>query len=115
MRQVYLWDDTSGMMQQLYLDRDANCLKPNLTFVSTDGRVIFEINEIGLKGEPVDPTRQLAVVWGDSVVFGKRLGWPHLLDSMMPGYQFLNGGMEGAHYYNILDRAVQFNERLEIA
>jgi len=115
MRQVYLWDDTSGMMQQLYVDRTANCLRPNLTFVSHDGSVVFETNEIGLKGDPVDPTRQLAVVWGDSVVFGKVHGWPCLLDAMVPGFQFLNGGIEGTHYYEVLERAIRMNQQVQIA
>ena len=114
MRQVYLWDDSSGMMQQLYVDRTANLLRPNLTFVSHGGSVVFETNEIGLKGDPVDPTRQLAVVWGDSVVFGKARGWPCLLDALMPGFQFLNGGIEGTHYYEVLERAIRMNRQIQI-
>jgi hypothetical protein len=57
----------------------------------------------------------LAVAWGDSVVFGLGRGWPCLLDGMIPGYQFLNGGIEGSPYDKILERAVRLNEQTEIA
>jgi hypothetical protein len=84
---------------------------PNLVFVNRDGSVAFESNEVGLKGDALDPTRKLAVVWGDSVVFGAGRGWAHLLDELAPGWQFLNGGLEGDPYTNILRRAAAFNEK----
>ena len=64
-----------------------------------------------LKGDPIDSTRNLAVVWGDSVVFSAGRGWPCLLDRLAPGYQFLNGGIEGDPYSNIFRRAGEFNRR----
>src|ERR1044071_6576496 len=100
LRTIHVIDDNSswGTVQDLYLDKDANCLRPNLTFVNSTGAVAFETNEIGLKGDAIDPARRLAVVWGDSVVFGVGRGWPCLLDDLVPGYQFLNGGIEGDSY-----------------
>src|SRR5204863_4954899 len=70
---------------------------------------------VGLKGDPVDPVRRLAVIWGDSVVFGAGRGWPCLLDALVPGYQFLNGGIEGDVYTSVLDRAVSLNGELRIS
>ena len=57
-------------------DPERAALRPDLVFVEDDGSVTFEINEVGLKGDPLDPRRKLAVVWGDSVVFGSGRSWP---------------------------------------
>lgn len=100
---------TIGSIQALYLDRQTRRLIPNVSFVRPDGSIFFEVNEIGLKGDPVDLTRKLAVVWGDSVVFGIGPSWPHLLDPFVPGYQFLNGGIEGDDYRNVLRRMIELN------
>ena len=94
----------------LYYDNECRELRPNLVFVQPDGSIAFEINEVGLKGGPLDPDRKLAVVWGDSVVFSLGRGWPCLLDGFAPAYQFLNGGIEGDPYTNILRRAFDFNQ-----
>src|SRR5712692_9516781 len=116
LREVHVIEDpTSGNFQDLYLDKAANWLRPNLTFVLSDGSIFFETNEIGLKGDPIDPTRRLAVVWGDSVVFGLGRGWPSLLEDMLPGYQVLNGGIEGDLYESVLRRAVTLNREFDIA
>jgi len=86
-------------------------MRPRLVFVGADGSIHFEINEVGLKGDALDDTRKLVVVWGDSVVFSAGRGWPCLLDSLAPGYQFLNGGIEGDPYTNILRRAHEFKRQ----
>jgi lysophospholipase L1-like esterase len=86
-------------------------MRPRLVFVGADGSIHFEINEVGLKGDTLDDRRKLVVVWGDSVVFSAGRGWPCLLDSLAPGYQFLNGGIEGDPYTNILRRAHEFNRQ----
>ena len=99
----------------LYYDRERAALRPNLVFVEPDGSIGFETNEVGLKGDPLDPSRKLVVVWGDSVVFSSGRGWPCLLDRLAPGYQFLNGGLDGDPYTNILRRAGEFNRRNPVA
>jgi len=99
----------------LYFDERYASVRPNLVFVDANGAIIFETNAVGLKGDPVDPNRKLAVVWGDSVVFGSSRGWPCLLDSFAAGWQFLNGGVEGDLYSNVLRRADQFNRRYRVA
>ena len=99
----------------LYWDRETAGMRPNLVFVDENGSIVFESNEVGLKGDPLDPSRKLAVVWGDSVVFGSSRGWPSLIDGFAPGWQFLNGGVEGDLYSNILRRADQFNRRYPVA
>jgi lysophospholipase L1-like esterase len=105
----------STTFKALYLDRDRMALRPNLVFVDMAGNVIFETNELGLKGDPLDPSRKLAVVWGDSVAFGSGVGWPCLLDDLAPGWQFLNGGLDGDPYTNILRRASAFNRQHAVA
>lgn len=105
----------SGTLQELYLDSANNSLYPNLIFLSQDGEIYFETNELGLKGEAIDPRKDQAVVWGDSVVFSIGKGWPALLNGMVPQLQFLNGGIEGSAYYQILDRAVRLNREYQIA
>jgi carbamoyltransferase len=99
----------------LYWSGELPGMVPNLVFINRDGSVAFESNAAGLKGDPLDPTRKLAVVWGDSVVFGAGRGWAHLIDPLAPGYQFLNGGLEGDPYSNILRRAGEFNRRHKVA
>ena len=105
----------TDVFKALYYDREQAALRPNLTFVDRTGTIVFETNELGLKGGPRDPKRKLAVVWGDSVVFGSGWGWPCLLDELAPGWQFLNGGLDGDPYSNILRRAGEFNRRYLVA
>lgn len=93
----------------VFYDRERAALRPNLVFVHPDGTVAFETNEVGLKGDALDPKRKLSVVWGDSVVFSAGRGWPCRLDPLAPGWQFLNGGLEGDPFSNILRRALEFN------
>ena len=102
-------------LKALYYDPERAVLRPNLVFVEPDGSGGFEINEVGLKGDPLDPQRKLAVVWGDSVVFSAGRGWPCLIDGLAPGWQFLNGGLDGDPYTNILRRASEFNRRHPVA
>ena len=98
----------------LYFDQETQAMRAELVFVAPDGSTHFEINEVGLKGDPIDAARKLAVVWGDSVVFSAGRGWPCLLDDLAQGYQFLNGGIEGDPYSNILRRAREFNQRTAV-
>lgn len=103
------------VFKALYFDWERLELRPNLVFVDATGELVYQINEAGLKGEPIDPRRKLAVVWGDSVVFGVGRSWPCLIDNLAPGYQFLDGGIEGDGYSNILRRAAEFNRKHEVA
>jgi hypothetical protein len=102
-------------IKRLCFDDETQMLRPNLVLVDLQGSVVFEINELGLKGAARDPSRKLAVVWGDSVVFGIRWSWPCLLDELAPRYQFLNGGIEADPYDNILRRAAVFNRMQAVA
>src|SRR5215217_6153377 len=101
---------SDSAIKSLCFDQETGLLRPNMIFVDRQGLTVFEINELGLKGSARDPSRKLAVVWGDSVVFGVRRSWPCLLDELAPRYQFLNGGIEADPYQNVLRRAVCFNE-----
>ena len=99
----------------LFLDFERSELRPNLVFVNSGGSVLYEINEAGLKGDALDPSRKTVVVWGDSVVFGVGRSWPCLIDRLAPGYQFLCGGILGDPYANILRRAREFNSAHPVA
>src|SRR5438270_295051 len=102
-------------VKRLCFDETTRTLRPNMVLVDRRGTVVFEINELGLKGAPRDPSRKLAVVWGDSVVFGIGWSWPCLIDEIAPGHQFLNGGIEADPYDNILRRAEAFNRAHDVA
>src|SRR5207248_8142379 len=102
-------------VKRLCFDDVTQTLRPNLVLVDRQGAVVFEINELGLKGAARDPSRKLAVVWGDSVVFGIGWSWPRLIDEFAPHYQFLNGGIEADPYDNILRRAKAFNRAHDVA
>src|SRR6266576_2623013 len=117
LKTVYSVPTDYGAFQSLYLDSEVQPrrLRRNLVFLNSDGSLNFETNDLGLKGGPVDPSRKQAVVWGDSVAFGLQGGWPALLDALVPGYQFLNGGIEGDGWNTVLERAVQFNTELALS
>ena len=102
-------------VKRLCFDDTTRTLRPNIVLVDRHGVVVFEINELGLKGAARDPARKLAVVWGDSVVFGIGWSWPCLIDEFAPAYQFLNGGIEADPYDNILRRAEAFNRAHAVA
>ncbi len=107
-------DDLMALHPLCY-DPQRRSLRPNLAFVDPAGTIVFETNELGLAGGPLDTSRKLAIVWGDSVVLGSGRGWTSLLDALVPGYQFLNGGVMGDPFTNVLDRAVAFNEHHQVA
>src|SRR5262249_38626574 len=112
---VHLTPQGGDALKTLYFDWERLALRPNILFVDAEGAVTYEINEDGLKGDPIDPERKLAVVWGDSVAFGIGRGWPCLIDKLAPSYQFLDGGIEGDGYTNILRRAAEFNRENKVA
>jgi lysophospholipase L1-like esterase len=102
-------------VKRLCFDETTRTLRPNMVLVDRRGAIVFEINELGLKGAARDPARKLAVIWGDSVVFGIGWSWPCLIDEMAAGYQVLNGGIEADPYDNILRRAEAFNHAHAVA
>src|SRR5437667_7314910 len=101
-------------IKRLCFDEATQALRPNLVLVDRQGAVVFEINELGLKGAARDPARKLAVVWGDSVVFGVRWGWPCLLDEHAAGWQFLKRRIGADPYRNILPRAAALNQAHDV-
>lgn len=113
-KSVHLLPPPSAV-KRLCFDETTRTLRPNMVLVDRQGGVVFEINELGLKGAARDPARKLAVVWGDSVAFGIGRSWPCLIDALAPNYQFLNGGIEADPYDNILRRAAAFNEAHAVA
>lgn len=100
--------------QSFYLDKNRNRIKPNLVLLTPpDMTVYFQTNSEGFKGPDIDPAKKLVAVWGDSVVFGISRGWVEGLDDLFPGYQFLNGGIEGDSFENISNRALEANQKLD--
>src|SRR5438270_12761250 len=51
-------------VKRLCFDETTRTLRPNMVLVDRRGAVVFEINELGLKGAARDPARKLAVIWG---------------------------------------------------
>lgn len=114
MRTIHVIPSTSTAEfgQSLYLDRATMTLIPNLAFVNEKGEFLFEINSLGLRGPEPEDGQPIAVVWGDSVVFsmaGK--SWPEQINDGTLDYLFLNGGVEGSSYFEILRRAIALNRK----
>src|SRR5947207_9548458 len=74
-------------VKRLCFDETMRTLRPNMVLVDRRGAIVFEINELGLKGAARDPARELAVIRGESVVCGIDWNWPWLIDEMGPGRQ----------------------------
>lgn len=116
-KDVVVLDPKSSLetWQSFYLDRNRRRLKPNVVLLKPpEMEVYFQINSHGFKGPEIDPIKKLVAVWGDSIVFGVGRGWVEGLDSLFPGYQFLNGGIEGDPFENISERALEMNRKLNI-
>jgi lysophospholipase L1-like esterase len=116
-RDVVVLDPTWSYetFQSFYLDRRRKRIKPNVVILKPpDMSVYFETNSIGFKGPQVDPSKRLAAVWGDSVVFGVGKGWVEGLGGLFQGFQFLNGGLEGDRLEGIRDRAIEGNRQTKI-
>lgn len=104
-----------GVLQPLYCNPREPLLLPNLCAVDADGRMVWETNGVGLRGPDVQPGVSVAVVWGDSVVFGLHVpGWPEMLNGYGSRWLFLNGGLEGIDYSTVLHRAASYNRSLRI-
>lgn len=111
-------------VQSFYLDRTQGRnwgLKPNVVLLKptengNNLQLLVETNSWGFRGPEVDPSKKLAAVWGDSVVFGVHgeTSWVEGLAKQFPGYQFLNGGIEGDTLPNIYARAIEANQHREI-
>jgi hypothetical protein len=89
-------------------------LQPS-TEVYQDARLLWRTNSLGLRGPEPDPTRKLAVIWGDSVIFGAPdicTPWLPHLDT--PACQVLNGGVPGCPLHSSLERMNRLDEVLGI-
>src|SRR5271157_4758361 len=103
------------IMQSFYMTRSPLRLKPRVILVRPqDMSVYLETNSFGFKGPDVDSNKRLVAMWGDSVVFGIGNEWVGAVDRCFPGFQFLNGGLEGDPFENIMERASEANQRLKI-
>ncbi|MBV8601366.1 MAG: SGNH/GDSL hydrolase family protein [Candidatus Eremiobacteraeota bacterium] len=105
-----------GIFQSMYVDRKTNWLIPNVCLIEPDGKILFQTNALRLKGPDVEPGTNIAIVWGDSQVFGAgTTGWPELMNEFSPSCVFLNGGIEGVDYVAVLQRVVEFNRQHPVA
>lgn len=100
--------------QQHYFSVASWRLIPNVAMIDSRGTLIFETNRYGMKGPEIDTSKKLVAWWGDSVVFGIGRGWVEGLGIGLPGYQFLNGGLEGAPLDLICEIAAEKNRALAI-
>lgn len=116
-KDIYVYDPAISYetFQAFYLDQSRRRIRPNVVILNADGEsILFETNALGFKGPEIEPSKKLAVVWGDSVVFAHFEGWVDGISQRFPDYQFVNGGLEGDRLENIVNRAVEKNEELAI-
>jgi hypothetical protein len=97
-----------------YIKPDRSGLIPNVTLVQRDahGTMVpfIKTNAWGFKGNPPDPSKKQAVIWGDSVVFGIGPSWAEMLSQDQDVYQFHNGGLEGDIAINVMNRMIEGNK-----
>ena len=106
-----------GALKAMYVNRETGTLYPDVCLVSPAGKPAFQSNTLALRGPDTDG-RPIGVVWGDSTVFGLHevdRTWPEMLSDHAPGVLFLNGGIEGSLYVDVLRRAIEFNRRHQVA
>lgn len=100
----------------MYVEPAVKWLRPNLAIVAPSGEILWQSNALRLKGPDVENDAPIAVVWGDSVVFGcHERGWPEMLNDYAENYTFLNGGFEGIGYVDVLSRVVEFNRTYRVS
>ena len=104
-----------GLVKTMYYDRQTQWLYPDFCMVDLDGNLLWQTNALRLRGPDVETGAKIAVVWGDSVVFGVfARGWPEMLGDFSECI-FLNGGIEGIDYVGVLNRAIDFNASHQVA
>ena len=113
MKTIHLFPDGAGLqyLQSLYLRRSTMTLIPNIAIINEQGELLFETNTLGLRGPEPQPGECFGIVWGASDVFSMQhcTSWPELIDDGTLGCRFLNGGVEGSNYRQILKRALDTN------
>ncbi|MGH7660253.1 MAG: hypothetical protein ACRENA_04955 [Vulcanimicrobiaceae bacterium] len=117
MKTIHVIPSTSnGAYEQgFYLNRSTMTLIPDQAFVNEKGEFLFETNSFGLRGAEPEEGQPIVVIWGDSVVFSMPgRGWPEQMNDDSPAYLFLNGGVEGTSFAEILKRAVAFNRKRRV-
>lgn len=108
-------DTSTEVLQAFCLDATRTRVKPNVALLSSDTlQIVLQTNSLGFKGPEPPPSRRLAVVWGDSVIWGVGESWVAGLSTFFPAYAFLNGGLEADLFPNILARAQEANQSLKI-
>ncbi len=109
---------SAAFAQGFYIDGATLTLVPNVVCINNAGDVLFETNSLGLRGAEPKAGEQIAVVWGDSVVFslfGVGLaGWPEQINDESIGCLFLNGGVERRFYPQTILRALEFNRKHKV-
>lgn len=105
-----------GTLKAMYFDPETKFLYPDVCVVNPQGEILIRTNSLGLRGADVAAGERIGIVWGDSVVFGThRKSWPEVMNEYGAGCVFLNGGVEGQVYQQVLRNAVHFNERHDVA
>ncbi len=105
-----------GALQSIYYDAEEKWLRPDLYMVDPDGNMLWQTNSLRLRGPDVEPDDKIGVVWGDSVVFCVyERSWPEMLSDFASDCVFLNGGVEGVNYVTVLEHAIDFNAKREVA
>lgn len=115
---VYMWGDEndSRFSKSFYWDPVAMETARNVRVCYKDAMTYFRMNNLGFRSiQNRDESRPLAVVWGDSVVFGQgQRTWVDMLEKFCPSVQFFNGGVEGIEFGELVDLMERRNAEVEI-
>jgi len=115
---VCMWKgETDGRFTKShYWDPVAMETARNVRVCYKDAVTLFRMNDLGFRSlQDRDYSRPLAVVWGDSVVFGQgRRTWVDMLEKFCPSIQFFNGGVEGIRFHELVDLMERRNAEIAI-
>lgn len=103
---IYMWGEASDnrFTKSYYWDPVAKETAKNVRVCYKDAVTYFRMNDLGFRSmQNRNESRPLAVVWGDSVVFGQgRRTWVDMLEKFCPVVQIFNGGVEGIPFADLV-------------
>ncbi len=111
-------DLNAHLLQSVIFTSEPRRPRPNVVVLNaSDMSMMMETDAYGFRGPETDFSNKLVAVWGDSWVEGIAIengGWVTMASEFCPGFQFLNGGVSGDVYENILERAIETNKKVHL-
>lgn len=106
-------DATLADMQAALVLPEWTGLQPS-TEIYKGETLVWQTNSLGLRSPEPIRGRKLAVIWGDSVIFGAPCCGGSWISELDGEFQMLNGGVPGSPLYATLDRMQRLNETVDI-